>query len=111
MEVNDAEEIVKYALMAMKKEKKIADFIHSKRNGELDEKGIDFLVITNNSKLLAIQVKTSSNNNNDDRKLGLHLKKHPQIKFVIFVKVNLYCKNKEEGLNHIINEIEGFLKE
>lgn len=107
--VNEAEEIVKEALVTMKKAGKIVDFIHSRRNGELDEKGIDFLVMLNNDKLLAIQVKTSSGETNNKRKLEIHLKKHPKIKSVIFVEIGSYKKDSEKVLSAVRKEIEDFM--
>lgn len=107
---NEAEEIVAECLLTMKKEGKISDFIHSKRNGELDVKGIDFLLVLNNDKVAAIQIKTSSSEGNNRRTLEHHLKKHPKIKFVIFVEIGFYHKKPERVLDVVRKEIETFIK-
>lgn len=106
---NEAEEIVAECLTAMKKDGRISDFIHSKRNGELDVKGIDFLLVLNNDKVVAVQIKTSSSEGNNRRTLEHHLKKHPKIKFMIFVEIGFYHKKPEKVLNAVRGEIEAFI--
>ncbi|MEK7462782.1 MAG: hypothetical protein AAB621_00230 [Patescibacteria group bacterium] len=110
MWVNLAEEIVEKALMLMKKGGKLSGFQHSKKNDKMDAAGIDFLVFSNNGSRMDMQVKTYSNESHNKQKLKEHFRKHPDVKFVIFVKVDLYRHQPEKVLKYIQREVESFLK-
>ncbi len=103
-----AEEAVKKALGIMEKERGINGFYQNKKNGEVDELGIDFLVYLKGGLILPIQVKASSKDN-ENRRLK-HLKKHPKINLIIFVDVEMYKKRPEKVLDSILKEVEEFLK-
>lgn len=103
-----AERAVKQALDIMEKEKTIAGSYQNKQHGEVDELGIDFLVYLKNGLILPIQVKAASKDNENRR--VKHIKKHPYVKFIIFVNVELYKVRPEKVLDCITEGIEGFLR-
>ena len=103
-----AEGTVKQALAIMEKEKAIAGFYQNKQHGEVDQLGIDFLVYLKGGFILPIQVKASSGDNGNRRQK--HLKKHPNIPFMVFVDLELLKKHPEKVLDGIMEEIKGFLK-
>ncbi len=105
---NRAEEAVKRALGIMQKEGDILGFYQNKKNRELDELGIDFLVYLKGGFILPIQVKASSKDNENRR--VKHLKKHPKILFMVFVDIDFYKKCPEKSLDSIVKEIREFLK-
>ena len=103
-----AETAVRQALAIMEKEKTIAGFYQNKQHGEVDELGIDFLVYLKNGFILPIQVKASCKDNGNRR--SKHIKKHPNIRFMIFVDLESYKVRQEKVLDCIMEEIKGFLK-
>jgi len=103
-----AEEAVKQALAIMEKEKTIAGSYQNKQHGEIDGLGIDFLVYLKGGLILPIQVKVSFGDNGNRRQK--HLKKHPNISFMIFVDLDLLKKHPERELDRIVEGIKGFLK-
>lgn len=103
-----AELAVKQALGIMLNEKVISGFYQNKQHGEVDELGIDFLVYLKNGFILPIQVKAGSKDNENRR--AKHMKKHPNIKFMVFVNIELFKARPEKVLNCIVTEIESFLK-
>ena len=103
-----AEKAVKQALGIMEKEKTIVGSYQNKQHGEVDELGIDFLVYLKNGLILPIQVKTASKDN--ENRHAKHMKKHPHVKFLIFVNVELYKVRPEKVLDCIMEEIKGFLR-
>lgn len=103
-----AEAAVKQALCIMEKERTIVGSYQNKQHGEVDELGIDFLVYLKNGFILPIQVKAGSKDNENRR--TKHIKKHPNVKFLIFVNIELYRVRPEKVLDCITKEIEGFLR-
>jgi len=103
-----AEYAVKQSLAIMEKEKTIVGFYQNKQHGEIDGLGMDFVVYLKGGLILPIQVKVSCKDNKNRR--TKHLKKHPNIPFMIFVDLELYKKHPEKALSCIMEEIEGFLK-
>lgn len=104
----EAEGIVRQALAIMEKEKTIAGFYQNKQHKEVDELGIDFLVYLKGGLILPIQVKVSCKDNKDRR--AKHIKKHPNIPFMIFVDLGSYKVRPAKVLDSIMEEIKGFLK-
>ena len=78
----DAEQVTEEALKILKETNIICEFHHSKKNGELDVDGIDFLIFLNNGLCLPLQVKGSH------FKQKQHPRKHPHIRFILIVKRN-----------------------
>ena len=103
-----AEGAVRQDLVIMEKEKTIAGFYQNKQHGEVDGLGIDFLVYLKNGFILPMQVKVSCGDNGNRR--HKHLKKHPNISFMIFVDLELHKKHPEKELDRIVKEVAGFIK-
>ncbi len=103
-----AEAVVRQVLSIMEKEREIAGSYQNKQHGEVDELGIDFIVYLKNGFILPIQVKAGSKDNENRR--AKHMKKHPNVKFMIFVNLELYKVRPEKVLGCIMKEIEDFLK-
>lgn len=103
-----AEAAVRQALTILEKEKTIPGFYQNRQHGEVDGLGIDFLVYLKGGLILPIQVKVSSGDNGNRRQK--HLKKHPNIPFMIFVDLDLLKKCPEKALDCIVEGIKDFLK-
>lgn len=80
--VFDTEQVAESALKLLKTTNVICEFHHSKKNGELDADGIDFLIFLNNGLCIPLQVKGAHFKQNQ------HLRKHPHIRFILIVKRN-----------------------
>lgn len=78
----DAEQVAETALKSLKETNVIREFHHSKKNGELDADGVDFLIFLNNGLCIPFQVKGAR------FKANQHLRKHPHIRFILIVKRN-----------------------
>lgn len=91
---NVAENVVETVLQRLRNKKKITGFHRSKKNDSLDVSGIDFLIILNNGLVIPLQCKTHSKK--DASRLEEHKKKHPEIKFIIFVTTHGYNRDKEK---------------
>ncbi len=94
-DINIAEDVVGTVLGRMREEKLIAGFIRNRKNDKMDEERIDFLALFENGMAVPIQVKTESRNYNFSRKFKEHTRKHPMIKFMISVPINLLQKEPE----------------
>ncbi|MDO8443269.1 MAG: hypothetical protein Q7S81_03395 [bacterium] len=103
-----AENAVRQALIIMEKEKIVAGFYQNKQHGEIDGLGIDFLVYLKGGLILPLQVKVSCKDNENRRQK--HMKKHPNIPFMIFVDMELLKKCPEKALDCIVEGIKSFLK-
>jgi len=86
-QANPAEEVVERILNKLKDQRLIPGFLRNRPSDRLDSEGIDFLIFLNTNLALPLQVKTSSGNLTFKEKE--HLRKHPLVKKVIFVSVNL----------------------
>jgi hypothetical protein len=104
---NVAEMILKEVLVDLQKDGKIAGFIQSHKNDRLDKEGIDFLVLLNDDLALPIQVKTYSRNRK--RCIDKHFRRHPLVKFVIFVRIGFYNRRPEIASNRLKDEILNYL--
>ena len=103
-----AEAVVKQVLGIMEKEGEIIGSYQNKQHGEVDELGIDFIVYLKGGLILPIQVKAASKDN--DNRRAKHMKKHPNVKFMIFVNLELYKVRPEKVLDSVMKEIQAFLK-
>lgn len=91
---NVAENVIETVLQRLRDKKKIAGFHRSKKNDSLDASGIDFLIILNNGLAIPLQCKTYSRKN--DLRLTEHRRKHPEIKYIIFVVTHGYNQDKDK---------------
>lgn len=91
---NLAENIVETVLHDLVKRSKIASFNRSKHNDNLDASGIDFLIILNGGLAVPLQCKTYSKKNKE--RLLEHERKHPEIKYIIFVMTHGFNRNKRK---------------
>lgn len=94
-DINIAEDVVGTVLNKMREEKIIAGSIRNRKNDKMDEEGIDFLVLFETGMAVPIQVKTEPRGYNFNRKFREHIRKHPMIKFMISVPINLLQKEPE----------------
>ncbi len=106
---NVAEMILKEVLLEMQKDDLISGFIQSRKNDRLDMEGIDFLLFLKNDLSLAVQVKTHSRNHK--RCIDKHFRRHPLIKFVLFIKIGFYNRRPETASRYIKEEIKSFIKQ
>lgn len=86
-QANPAEDVVEKILNKLKDLRLIPGFLRNHPSDRLDSEGIDFLIFLNNGLAVALQVKTSSGNLTLKEKE--HLRKHPLVKKIIFISVNL----------------------
>ena len=102
---NIAENKFKEALKELLSQKFILGFEHSIKNGDIDKKGIDFLVYLQPSGLAwCPQIKSGSLDKYDRKLRNRHFQKHPLIRDVFFIKRGEEIESIKRRIIIMLNE-------
>ncbi|OGY65244.1 MAG: hypothetical protein A3A04_02150 [Candidatus Harrisonbacteria bacterium RIFCSPLOWO2_01_FULL_40_28] len=94
----EAESKVERALFFLKEHKFISRYINAKKNGELDNEGIDYLIILKTGMACLLQVKSSRSS------LSRHKKKYPDTPYIIVEPRDCSIKLIEKRIVGIIRK-------